>query len=193
MDNSFRRHQKNYRSLLQAVSRPGRLVRLEALEFVSSFAAALALAECLLDSEVSHCVTGNGGAQNLRTAITRATGARRESLEAADFVFVAGISSQGSVRVAKRGAPECPEEGATIVYCLDSQPATASDRFRVRLSGPGIAEAGGIAPEMGGIPVTEFHDLMAVNADYPLGVDIFFIRPSGEVMGLPRSTRIQVR
>jgi alpha-D-ribose 1-methylphosphonate 5-triphosphate synthase subunit PhnH len=46
---------------------------------------------------------------------------------------------------------------------------------------------------MGGIAIEEFQELMAVNADYPLGVDAFFVRPSGEVMGLPRSTRIQVR
>ena len=58
--------------------------------------------------------------------------------------------------------------------------------------GPQIM-VGGIAPEMGGIAIEEFQELMAVNADYPLGVDAFFVRPSGEVMGLPRSTRIQVR
>jgi len=48
-------------------------------------------------------------------------------------------------------------------------------------------------PEMDGIPIEEFQALMAVNADYPLGVDAFFVRSSGEVMGLPRSTRILVR
>ena len=39
MDNSDRRNQKNYRSLLQAMSRPGRVFRLDALGAVSSFAA----------------------------------------------------------------------------------------------------------------------------------------------------------
>jgi len=61
------------------------------------------------------------------------------------------------------------------------------------LTGPGIPGPSGIAPEMPGIPVQEFQDLMIVNADYPLGVDAFFVRPNGEVMGLPRSTRIRVR
>jgi alpha-D-ribose 1-methylphosphonate 5-triphosphate synthase subunit PhnH len=193
MESDYRRHQKNYRSLLQALSRPGRLVRFETLGFVSSWAAALAVAECLLDPEVSYCVIGNGNTETLRRTITSATGARLESLEVADFVFVAGTSSHGGVHGAKRGTLERPEEGATIVYCLDSQPTNVSDRFRVRLSGPGIAETGGITPEMGGIPVVEFRALMAVNDDYPLGIDAFFIRPSGEVMGLPRSTRILVR
>jgi alpha-D-ribose 1-methylphosphonate 5-triphosphate synthase subunit PhnH len=193
MDFIERRSQKNYRCLLQALSRPGRVVRLKALDGMSPFAAATAFAECLLDAEVGFCVIGNGSAQALQTAIAGATGARTEPLEAADFVFFSEGRSRDGVRLVRRGGSECPEDGATVVYCLDSPPAAVAERFRVRLTGPGISGAGGIAPEMGGIAIEEFQELMAVNADYPLGVDAFFVRPSGEVMGLPRSTRIQVR
>jgi alpha-D-ribose 1-methylphosphonate 5-triphosphate synthase subunit PhnH len=193
MDNSDRRNQKNYRSLLQAMSRPGRSFRLDALSAVSSFAAAMAIGECLLDPEVSLCVIGNGGVSTLQAVLVGATQVRTETLESADFVFVCGVQSQGGVRLVKRGRLEFPEEGATLVYCMDSGQAGASDRFRIRLTGPGIAGQGGIAPEMRGVPVEEFQELMAVNADYPLGVDAFFVRPNGEVMALPRSTRIQVR
>ena len=192
MDNSDRRNQKNYRSLLQAMSRPGRVFRLDALGAVSSFAAAMAIGECLLDPEVSLCVIGNGGV-TLQAVLVGATQVRTESLKTADFIFVCGVRSQGGVRLAKRGRLEFPEEGATLVYCMDSLPAGASDRFRVRLTGPGITGQGGIAPEMRGVPVEEFQELMAVNTDYPLGVDAFFVRPNGELMALPRSTRIQVR
>jgi alpha-D-ribose 1-methylphosphonate 5-triphosphate synthase subunit PhnH len=193
MDSSGRRCQKNYRRLLQALSRPGRIVRLEAPDGLSPHAAATAVAECLLDPEVAFCVSGNGGAQALQAAIAAATGARSAPLEAADFVFFTGAGCREGVRRARRGRPESPEEGATLVYCTDPQPARVSERFRVRLTGPGISGPGGIAPEMHGIPVEEFQELMSVNADYPLGVDAFFLRPGGEVMGLPRSTRIQVR
>jgi len=193
MDNGGRRTQKNYRSLLKAMSRPGRLFRLEAWGAGSHFAVAMAIGECLLDAEVSLCVVGNGGARTLRTALIGATQVRTESLETADFIFVGGSQSQGRVHLARRGRLEFPEEGATFVYCMDSQPAGASDRFRIRLTGPGIAEPGGIAPEMRGIPVEELQELKAVNADYPLGVDAFFVRPNGELMALPRSTRIHVR
>jgi alpha-D-ribose 1-methylphosphonate 5-triphosphate synthase subunit PhnH len=193
MDNSDRRNQQNYRSLLQAMSRPGRVLRLDALDAVSSFAATMAVGECLLDPEVSLCVIGNGRALTFQSALVGSTQVRTESPERADFIFVCGMRSQGGVRLAKRGRLESPEEGATLVYCMDSQPTCASDRFRIRLTGPGIAEQGGIAPEMRGIPVEEFQELTAVNADYPLGVDAFFVRPNGEVMALPRSTRIRVR
>jgi alpha-D-ribose 1-methylphosphonate 5-triphosphate synthase subunit PhnH len=158
-----------------------------------AIAAAMAIAECLLDSEVGFCATGSAFAHGLQRAIAEATGARTECLEAADFVFFSEGDSRGGVHRAKRGRSEFPEEGATLVYCLESPPAEVSDRFRVRLTGPGIPEPSGIAPEMRGIPVQAFQDLMIVNADYPLGVDAFFVRPNGEVMGLPRSTRIRVR
>jgi phosphonate C-P lyase system protein PhnH len=193
MGPSGSRSQKNYRRLLQAMSRPGRVVRLESLNGVSLFAAEMAVAECLLDSEVGFCVAGDGRAQALQAAIAGFTGARLESLQSADFVFLAEGDSRGGVHRAKRGRSEFPEEGATLVYCLESPPAEVSDRFRVRLTGPGIPGSSGIAPEMPGIPVQAFQDLMIVNADYPLGVDAFFVRPNAEVMGLPRSTRIRVR
>lgn len=193
MDASERRNQKNYRSLLQSLIRPGRVVRLADLDGVPPLSAPMAIAECLLDAEVGFCVTGSSCAQVLQTAIADATGARTECLEAADFVFFSEGNSRGGVRRAKRGRSEFPEEGATLVYCLESPSADVSDRFRVRLTGPGIPGPSGIAPEMPGIPVQEFKDLMIVNADYPLGVDAFFVRPNGEVMGLPRSTRIRVR
>ena len=193
VDTNARRCQKNYRSLLQAFSRPGRIVRLERPTGMSPFATALIVAECLLDSEVSFCAIGNGGTQALHTAIGAATGVRPEPLSGADFIFVCGNTSHGGLRVAKRGFPECPEQGATFVYYLDSRPAGAGDRFRVRLTGPGIPEAAGIAPEMDGVPIDEYQELGFVNADYPLGVDAFFVRPSGELIGVPRSTRIQIR
>jgi alpha-D-ribose 1-methylphosphonate 5-triphosphate synthase subunit PhnH len=193
MPDITRRSQQTYRRLLQAVSRPGRVFRLEAQNAPSAFPAAMAVGECLLDPAVSLCVIGNGRAPALQAELVGATQVRTELAASADFLFVFGARSRGGARLAKRGRLEFPEEGATLVYCLDLLEAGASERFRIRLTGPGIAGEGGIAPEMGGVPVAEFQELMDINADYPLGVDAFFVRPNGDVMALPRSTRIHVR
>lgn len=193
MDKGVRSSQKNYRSLLEAMSRPGRLVRLSATGTESPYAAVMAIGECLLDHEVSLCVIGNGGAKALQATLVAATQVRIESLEKADFVFVVGGQGRGRVCRAKRGFLESPEEGATLVYCINSRLTNASDRFRIRLVGPGIAGQGGIVPEKNGVPVEEFRELMVVNSNYPLGVDIFFVWPNGELIGIPRSTHIQVR
>jgi alpha-D-ribose 1-methylphosphonate 5-triphosphate synthase subunit PhnH len=193
MDDLSTKHQKNYRRLLDAMSRPGRVVRMEANGDGSPHAAALAIGQCLLDHEVSLCAIGNDSATTLQSALVKDTQVRIEVPEKADFLFIAGGQSQGYAIQAKRGSLEYPEEGATLVYCLAAEPVVASERLRVRLTGPGIAGPKGMIPEMAGIPLAEFEELMAVNTDYPLGVDAFFVRPKGELMALPRSTRIQVR
>lgn len=190
--------QKNYRILLDAMSRPGRVARLTGIAEETPFASALAIGRCLLDHEVSLCAIGNDSAPALQSALVQATGAATGPSERADFLFIVGDRGNGAVEHAKRGRPESPEEGATLIYCLEDEgkkraPASVSQRLRIRLSGPGIAGTAGIMPEMAGIPQTEYEILMTVNADYPLGVDTFFVRPDGGVMALPRSTRIQVR
>ncbi|MCG6908347.1 MAG: phosphonate C-P lyase system protein PhnH [Desulfobacteraceae bacterium] len=192
MDAEILKNQQNFRILLEAMSRPGRLVRLGGIEAAAPFAAILAVGGCLLDHEVSLCVIGGGNARALQAALVGATQGRPEVPEKADYLFIAGSRGQEAAARAKHGRLEAPEEGATLVYCLAGGAADASQRLQVRLRGPGIARPDGIPPEMPGVPPAEFQALMTVNADYPLGVDAFFVRPGGELMGLPRSTRIQV-
>ena len=190
-----RNHQKNFRVLLEAVGRPGRAVRLQALEQNTGFAAALAVGQCLLDNEVSLCVAGGGNAGALQIALIEATRARPEEPEKADFIFVTGDESQAQVMRAKRGSLSFPEQGATLVYCLglDGGAAIACEHLRIRLSGPGIQAPEGISPGLSPIALSTFQTLKMVNADYPLGVDAFFVAPDGELMALPRSTQIRLR
>jgi alpha-D-ribose 1-methylphosphonate 5-triphosphate synthase subunit PhnH len=193
MDPSSGRNQATYRALLQAVSGPGSSVRLSGLETLSPLASIRAVVECLLDHEVGVCILGARPVPAALAAAVAATGARPMPIDRADFLVVVGPDSRGGLTAARRGSHESPEDGATVIYSLDGAGAPSADRFRVRLEGPGIAEAGGRVPDMRGIPAPELQALSEVNADYPLGVDAFFVRPSGEVMALPRSTRIQVR
>jgi alpha-D-ribose 1-methylphosphonate 5-triphosphate synthase subunit PhnH len=194
MDPAVERNQATYRLLLEAIARPGRVVRLDHLETLSPIASTAALLDCLLDHEVSVCILAGGEevSDTLRAAVA-ATGARFVPLDRADFVVVAGGDSRGGLAQAKRGTYEHPDEGATLIYRLNKATGPSSDRFRVRLDGPGIAEPEGVAPEMRGLPIDELRALSAVNADYPLGVDAFFVRPNGELLGIPRSTRIRLR
>lgn len=184
------RNQRNFRALLQAMSRPGTLGRLQIVDLPAPI---WAVAHCLLDHEVSCCTLAAAHGAPQPTELAAATGARQVPLADADFVFVRVGDASAAIQSAKRGRLESPEEAATLVLEVNPRPATASERLRVRLSGPGIAEADGIAPEMAGIGLAELRALARVNADYPLGVDAIFIGPAGELMCLPRSTRIRLR
>lgn len=191
--NDIVRNQRNFRVLLQAMSHPGRLFRLRALESPGTHAAVLAVAECLLDHEVGFASVGRDSALPLAAVIAAATGARNTGVPEADFLFIAGAEGLGTAGRVRRGSIDYPDTGATLVYCLDAPPNRDPGHFRIRLSGPGICEAEGIAPAMREIPAAELRELQTANADYPLGVDALFVRPNGEVMALPRSTRIRLR
>ncbi len=191
--NEIIRDQRNFRVLLQAMSHPGRLFRLEALQSPGTHAAILAVAGCLLDHEVGFASVGKDSTLSLAAVIAAATGARNTGVSEADFLFIAGPEGKGAAGAARRGSIDYPDNGATLVYNLDAPLNRDPGHFRIRLSGPGIPEADGIAPAMREIPAAELRELQTTNADYPLGVDALFVRPNGEVMALPRSTRIRLR
>lgn len=183
------RHQRNFRVLLQAMARPGRLRRIEVGDLPSPV---WAIAECLLDSQVSHSLAGSHPEEIPPDGFSAATGSRAAGVPEADFVFVFDPPAASVIRAARRGEAESPEAAATLVFSLRLRRPDPAARLRVRLAGPGIAAPEGIAPEMPGIPLEVFTALAEVNADYPLGVDAIFLLPNGELMCLPRSTRITV-
>jgi alpha-D-ribose 1-methylphosphonate 5-triphosphate synthase subunit PhnH len=186
------RHQQTYRRLLGAISRPGRSVKLEDLQGETALAAAMAVGACLLDHEVTLCVVGSDRAQPFQATLAALTQARPVSQETADYVFVLDKMHIDSARRAKRGRPENPEESATLVFCIDDS-SPSLHRPEIRFFGPGIAEKDGLVPEMNGIPFELYEQVKQINADGPMGVDLFFVRAHGELMALPRSTRIQMR
>ncbi len=187
--------QRVFRRLLHAFSRPGRCVRIEPLDPQAPFAAALALGRCLLDEAVSCAVVGPAGtAEGLKGLLLQETRARAAEPEKADFLWICGVENAAgwSTRVC-RGSAEAPQEGATVVCCLGTPgEASSAQRLPVRLAGPGIESASGIAPEMEGIPLSAWEELQAVNAEFPCGVDAVFLQPEGRLMAVPRSIRIRI-
>lgn len=189
-----RESQRVFRALLAAFSRPGRIVRLEPDDPTAPFSSARALARCLLDESVSVCVAGESpAARRLNELLERETRARPAGIEEADFLWIWGTGDGGVLSRPRRGTAEEPQRGATVVFCLEPGPSPPlPERPRVRLAGPGIEAVSGIAPEMEGIPRFVFEELAAVNAEFPLGVDVVFLRPEGTLMAVPRSTRIRI-
>ena len=149
MDPSSARNQTTYRALLQALSRPGCVVRLDGLEMLSPLASIRAVVDCLLDHEVGVCLLGARPAADALSAAVAATGASLVPVDRADFLVVDGSDSRGGLIAARRGSHEYPEDGATVIYSLDGAGVPSSDRFRVRLEGPGLRRPGGACPTCG--------------------------------------------
>jgi len=150
------------------------------------------IAACLMDHEVTFALDGPWNS-SMGPAVSRRTGARAVEWDRADFVFVCGGTSLSRIGQARRGSLAYPDRGATVIYCLDESPRDDGSGLsceRVRLTGPGVERP--LHPQVEGVTMDEYRLLGDMNRDYPLGVDAFVIKENRYIMGLPRSTHIEV-
>lgn len=168
----------NFRSALEALARPGSDQVVEPL-FDSPL---LAMASVLLYAEVSHHYRGQLDFELIRALC----GSPSYEAAAADYLFFDTPSTEG-VSSAKPGTVENPEKSATLIFAYSSSQVRGGSR--VRLTGPGIQEAADIL-----LPVdhTFIKALQEKNDNFPLGVDLFFVGDDQRLLGLPRTTTIEV-
>jgi len=171
-----------YRQLLRAMSRPGRIHVFPAHQWPADLDA---VCETLLDHEVSYHVAA-GSPPIWEEMILKLTKARCASLAEADFIITAGSCINDVFVYAKKGVPAWPDRGATIIHV--SHHPQPSSTLAPHLSGPGIP--GEITPEANPLSAEAWRTLRDQNAEYPLGIDVFFLLGERRVMAIPRSTRI---
>lgn len=111
------------------------------------------------------------------------TGARLTDLAEADHVFAGQLRARGDLAGLALGSDLYPDDGATLVLR-----GTIGAGLRLRLSGPGIDVTSQIA--LGGLP-DGFWRFRAEAARYPMGFELFVL-DGAKVVGLPRSTKVEV-
>ncbi len=180
--------QRIFRSLLDAMANPGRIITLPEIGIKTPAANRypLLLLMTLLDHEVSFSVLDNGAL--VTECLKTNTGSKESRLEDSDFILVYGGSSHGLIRGARVGTLEYPDDSATVIYDIDSIGDDGGDVL-FELSGPGIADKRMIGAS--GIEQTEIEDVLAMR-DYPLGLDLIFSDKAGRIMCIPRSTIVEV-
>ncbi len=158
-------------ALLWALSRPGLPRRLPDAGEASLIAA-------LLDRE---CRV-HAAEPRLLPEIMR-TGAEIADIGRADHIFLGTLTSSEPLAEIAVGSDLYPDGGATVVLRaqLGAGPA-------VRLSGPGVD--GDLVVQLGGLP-GGFWAARAARARYPMGFDLFLL-DGAEVLGIPRSTDVEV-
>lgn len=174
-----------YRELLECMSRPG-TVRVLPDEIQHLWDSGLAaIAATLVDNEVQFCVLDDD-----RTAerIEEVSHGKKAACDRADFIFVPDGDSCGMIRQAKRGLPEYPDMGATVIYQADLLVAS-SHKKDISMKGPGIKDE--VYPVISGIPGNELAALNEINSEYPLGIDVFIVDRDNRVMAIPRSVKVE--
>lgn len=170
-----------YRPLLQALSRPGTVQPLPPAARARPLAAILG---ALADHQVTLHVAGDDGALQRELAWT--TGCRRAPPEQADFLVFPRGASEGRLLRARRGSLEYPDGGATAIFAIGRCEPSGG---RTALRGPGIRDVA--RPALLGLAEDELRALREANRAFPLGVDALFVDARGQVVGIPRSTRIE--
>lgn len=184
--------QSSYRKLVEAMSRPGRIVDLteEAGKLeppADCYASTVLLARMLLDTEVTFAVCAGRQAPVLQL-FSQLTYARETPCERADFIFVLHDAGPADLRqaleAAKIGDLENPHASATVIIETEG----LSDNHALKLSGPGIQSFDyaqvGLAADWVGIRAQR-------NIEFPLGIDLIFVDSNHRLLGLPRTIQIE--
>ena len=179
--------QQAFRVLLQALSHPGEIYLLSPGDPGQGLPLLL---QTLLDHEVGFAVIGPDG-ESCAGLVREWTKAPLTEVPGADFIIVTDGNSRGGLLQAKRGTLEYPDQGATIIYLVESLGAGVNAGSQISLQGPGINEE--MQTNISGLAAAEIFDLKKINQEFPLGVDCFFLDTAGRVMGLPRSTQLEVQ
>jgi alpha-D-ribose 1-methylphosphonate 5-triphosphate synthase subunit PhnH len=177
--------QRVFRRVLDAMSRPGLLVDLDSgLSNASPhLAAASALALTLLDFETPTFLALGADGEVFANWLRFHCGCPviSEPSAAAYALVLADLMPRLDRFFA--GDPKYPDRATTLIVACPALEGGA----RIRLEGPGIAEARIVSPS--GLPDDFWSQVREDRAAFQLGVDII-LTSGDQIIALPRSTRI---
>lgn len=176
------RGHRMFRMILTAMSHPGSVYPVPDLEQdtdpLTSFLG------CIMDNEVGFAVIDD---HELEARLLKMTGSRPSPVSDADFIIALQGSTQKSMDRFKRGTLEYPDQGATVVYRVET---LGYGNLSITLTGPGVD--GETDLDMAGLDLEELGQLKDVNIEFPLGIDALFIDRTGRIAAIPRSSQIGV-
>jgi alpha-D-ribose 1-methylphosphonate 5-triphosphate synthase subunit PhnH len=181
-----RQSQAAFRTIMDAMARPGRISRLaagfEAPAPLSTTAAVILLT--LADFETSIWLDETlSGAPEVAAFLRFHTGASIVSApEQAGFAVLADSANAPPLAAFAQGLPDYPDRSTTLILQVQGLA-----RNGWTFAGPGIEST--VAFSASPVPDDFTAQLAGNRARYPLGVDLIFAAP-GEIAALPRSARL---
>jgi alpha-D-ribose 1-methylphosphonate 5-triphosphate synthase subunit PhnH len=186
-----------FRGLLDALSRPGRIVTLPPRGYPGAprgfCPPALSVLKTLCDHRVSFCIGSGIRTPEWVRYLEQNLATRHESVEKADYVLLDGRMYDHDVLLMNRGLPEFPEAGATALLCVDrlaeGRAESGSPSLHLSLCGPGV-NGSAILTAVG--LDSRYQEARAeANRLYPVGIDMFLVDPDGRLAGIPRTTVVE--
>lgn len=177
-----------YRELVQSFSQPGRMGQLGFVKerLAGQLVASQGLAGIgltLLDSGAGFHWSGQTDSP-VKLFLHRLTSAPEFPLGTAPFVFAQGLSGLDQIfGQVRQGTLLDPHEAATVVVEVDK----LENGELYQLSGPGIKDKKFVV-----LPADNgwLRGRARAVAEYPLGPDLVFVDGAGQILALPRTTKI---
>ena len=175
--------QKQFRLLLEAMSRPGECYAMATVP--EDGPVTLSLLATLLDAEVSLADPND----LLRNEDWPMLQAKPELPEQADYILCDG--AQPPDFIPKIGTLACPEQSATLILVVDELGQTISSQsaLTLKLTGPGIATSKILS--ICGLDSDWLSVREGWNDSFPLGVDWILV-DSARITALPRTTKVEL-
>lgn len=182
-----------FRALVDAVSNPGRPVPLTTTPEGLPPVVLPVLTIVDLQTVLAVVDTDERSARDLAIAIGRVTGAPiGDDHRSADIVLVTDPAAftPDLVWTLRTGTAMSPEQGAKVFVACSGivESGTETDACPVVVSGPGASDGRRIT--ISGVDPHALAVVDRVNGAYPAGIDVFMVDPKGQVVGLPRSNRL---
>ena len=192
--------QQVFRTVLGAMSHPGRMQRLPAtaidglkplmtMDRLPAFGIGVsAVLLALLDVETSVFLIGTCASAEAHAYLRFHTGVRAAT-SVQDATFVVARANELDAAWWSRmdlGSDEAPQGGVTLIVDVDAS-APDADAPRLVLRGPGIAHEAALQAR--GIPLAFWQWRIALQAVLPRGVDLV-LADDTTIAALPRSTRV---
>lgn len=181
-----------FRTLLDALARPGRIGVIETVLPAASASSAgqraglAAFASLLALCDYATPVWLAQPDAALAAALRFHAGAPLADTPAeAAFAYVHDAAALPPLDTLANGTPESPEQSATVFVRVDSLTGGAP----VTLRGPGIEAAQTIAPT--GLPERFWRERAALASLFPCGID-FYLVCGDRLVGLPRTTQVEM-
>jgi len=185
--------QRHFRVLLNSMSKPGLIqvlddVTLDLPRGLNPATALIGLA--LLDAEVAFWVDPIWS--DLPEYLRLNTNARSAAVAAADFLFLPGSADGLMLLEAKTGSFQYPEQGATLIILVHTLSSTPLDgSLGIENKGPGVKTSNTFYIK--GTNRALLECIQEKNAEFPLGLDLFFTDQQNQIISLPRSNQFTIK
>lgn len=190
--------QATFRALLDAMSRPGRIFQAPAREYSGAptgiTAHTLSVLKTFCDHRVSFSVADMSGREEWERYLAVNLAAPSRPVDEGDYVIFDGAAYDEAFARLRRGSLEFPEASATAILAverLDASSDLGQSACVLSVSGPGVD--GSVSVRAHGLDRRYPQDRARSVMDFPLGIDLIFVDTAARVVGIPRTSRVEIR